>query len=78
MKKVLLKPQREVANSVLAYQYEDDDNWEYFWSMFHNHHECNDTTKACDFLYGAGFCLESVIKGEENGVYYEYRYCMEL
>ena len=76
MKTVLLKPHREAVNAVLAYQ--DEDDWSYWWSMYHDsHHVCNGQD-VCDYVAeGGGSCLESVLAVIVDGNYKEYRVCID-
>ena len=71
MKLKLLKPQRSIANFVLAY--EDEDNYSYNYSLFlSDHFFCHDDSGTCQKKLNAGNCLELgtvfVIDGEEYTV----------
>ena len=61
MKIMLLKPQREVANSVLAYQDEDDDrvvehvSYDYTWR---EDYQCDLESARCEFHPNIGDCQE--------------------
>ena len=73
MKRVLLKPQREAANSVLAYQDEDEDNHSFdFEVYFDSHHYCHDDNGTCQRKFNAGNCRQwgtiEVVDGVESYV----------
>lgn len=65
MKRVLLKPQREVTNSVLAYQDEGDDEGDIEPMIINaeEHFFCNFDTVQCDFRPFAGDCTEIIWTG---------------
>ena len=73
MKKVLLKPQREAANSVLAYE---DEDWvdEYECAYFDDYF-CDDDN-YCGFEENSGNCTEHARWGVLNGKYFDLQGCV--
>ncbi len=72
MKKVLLKPQCEVTNSVLAYQDEDDVelwNYDHTWR---DDYQCDYESARCEFHPNIGDCYEyaSVYRTASGQIYY--------
>lgn len=72
MKRVLLKPQREIMNSVLAYQNED---WvdEYECEYFDDYY-C-DGDDICEYKIDMGNCTEYTRFGELNGEPFDLATC---
>ena len=73
MKKMLLKPQREIMNSVLAYQ---DEEWvdEYECEYFDDYY-CDDDD-YCAYEENAGDCTEHARWGFTNGDYFDLSACV--
>ena len=64
MKTVLLKPQRSVPNSILAYHDEDPDHYYEYECEYSDDYFCSNL--ACEYKIGAGDCTEVYLEWWEG------------
>ena len=75
MKTVLLKPQRGVAEAVLAYQDEEDEDWVLEFEYPHSDNWYCGNTGYCQYEHDAGDCLMRERWGVKDGDAFYFRAC---